>query len=108
MLSQTTIAIWSRILNTYLTVFKLVIWPTYLCDMDFTGDRNGAGPCSGDSGGGLYMLDNGKWRLRGVVSVSLRPQNGEASCNLDEYIIFTDTAQYLTWIRNIISQNYFD
>ncbi|XP_075983751.1 serine protease gd-like isoform X2 [Anticarsia gemmatalis] len=72
------------------------------------GDRKGAGPCRGDSGGGLYLLDGGKWRLRGVVSISLRPQNGDTTCNLNEYIVFTDTAQYLTWIRSVMAENYYD
>ncbi|XP_064292732.1 LOW QUALITY PROTEIN: serine protease gd-like [Plodia interpunctella] len=66
------------------------------------GDRNGAGPCLGDSGGGLYILDNGRWRLRGVVSLSLRPENGDNTCNLNEYIVFTDAAQYIRWIKNIM------
>ncbi|KOB65211.1 Uncharacterized protein OBRU01_23054 [Operophtera brumata] len=64
--------------------------------------------CAGDSGGGLYILDNGRWRLRGVVSLSLRSLNGENTCNLNEYIIFTDSAQYVMWIKNIMSQNLYD
>ncbi|XP_063368745.1 serine protease gd-like [Cydia amplana] len=70
------------------------------------GDRNGAGPCLGDSGGGLYILDGGRWRLRGVVSLSLRPENGESTCNLNEYIIFTDAAKFIDWIKNIISNKF--
>ncbi|KAG6449751.1 hypothetical protein O3G_MSEX006202 [Manduca sexta] len=72
------------------------------------GDRKGSGPCTGDSGGGLYILDGGRWRIRGVVSLSLRPQNGDNTCNLNEYIVFTDTAQYLPWMRNIMSKNLYD
>ncbi|CAH0713669.1 unnamed protein product, partial [Brenthis ino] len=68
------------------------------------GDRNGSGPCLGDSGGGLYILDNGRWRLRGVVSKSLPSDDPEYSCNLNEYIVFTDTAQYLPWIKDIMSK----
>ncbi|XP_038215084.1 serine protease gd-like [Zerene cesonia] len=63
------------------------------------GDKKGAGPCLGDSGGGLYILDNGRWRLRGVVSLSLVSQNGDHTCNLNEYVVFTDTAQYIPWIK---------
>ncbi|XP_063388869.1 serine protease gd-like [Cydia fagiglandana] len=70
------------------------------------GDRNGAGPCLGDSGGGLYILDGGRWRLRGVVSLSLRPENGESTCNLDEYVIFTDAAKFIDWIINVISNKF--
>ncbi|XP_026727440.1 serine protease gd-like isoform X1 [Trichoplusia ni] len=84
--------------------FHLLTSETTLC----AGDRSGAGPCRGDSGGGLYLLDGGRWRLRGVVSVSLRATNSESVCNLNEYLIFTDTAQYLPWIRRVMSENYFD
>ncbi|XP_052738764.1 serine protease gd-like isoform X1 [Bicyclus anynana] len=68
------------------------------------GDHSGAGPCLGDSGGGLYIQDKGRWRIRGVVSLSLRAE-GDAICNLDDYIVFTDTAQYLPWI-NTVMNNY--
>ncbi|XP_052751870.1 serine protease gd-like [Galleria mellonella] len=68
------------------------------------GDRNGAGPCLGDSGGGLYLLDSGRWRVRGIVSLSLRPENGDNTCNLNEYIVFTDAAQYLKWIKNVMAK----
>lgn len=64
------------------------------------GDLNGSGPCRGDSGGGLYLKYEGKWRLRGVVSISLRGDLG--TCNLNEYLVFTDTAQFLPWIRKIL------
>ncbi|XP_063541269.1 serine protease gd-like [Cydia strobilella] len=70
------------------------------------GDRNGAGPCLGDSGGGLYILDGGRWRLRGVVSLSLRPENGESTCNLNEYVIFTDAAKFIEWIKKVISNKF--
>ncbi|XP_073948148.1 serine protease gd-like isoform X2 [Choristoneura fumiferana] len=80
------------------TDFHLLTSSNTLC----AGDRNGAGPCLGDSGGGLYLLEGGRWRLRGVVSLSLRPENGDNSCNLNEYIIFTDAAKYLQWINNIM------
>ncbi|XP_026488066.2 serine protease gd-like [Vanessa tameamea] len=69
------------------------------------GDHSGSGPCLGDSGGGLYILDNGRWRLRGVVSLSLWTENGESTCNLDDYVVFTDTAQYLPWINNVMSNS---
>lgn len=75
---------------------------------DFTfcaGDRNGTGPCNGDSGGGLYMREKGEkqWRLRGIVSVSLHSDDGEYSCNVQQYIVFTDVAKYLSWIKRIVS-----
>ncbi|KAJ8712627.1 hypothetical protein PYW08_007931 [Mythimna loreyi] len=82
--------------------FHEVTFDTTFC----AGDLKGAGPCTGDSGSGLYLRDDGKWRLRGVVSLSL--QSSSRTCNLNEYVVFTDAAQYLPWIRNILSQKYFD
>ncbi|KAJ8712726.1 hypothetical protein PYW08_008030 [Mythimna loreyi] len=84
--------------------FHQLTYNTTLC----AGDRNGAGPCKGDSGGGLYLLEGGKWRLRGVVSISVQSENGARTCNLNEYVVYTDTAQFLPWIRNILSEKYYD
>ncbi|KAJ8712868.1 hypothetical protein PYW08_008172 [Mythimna loreyi] len=83
-------------------VFHQVTYNTTLC----AGYRNGSGPCSGDSGGGLYLLERGKWTLRGLVSLSL--QNTWLTCDLNEYVVFTDTAQFLPWIRNILGDKYID
>ncbi|KAJ8711201.1 hypothetical protein PYW07_008443 [Mythimna separata] len=83
-------------------VFHQVTYNTTLC----AGYRNGSGPCSGDSGGGLYLLERGKWMLRGVVSLSL--QNTRLTCDLNEYVVFTDTAQFLPWTRKIIGDKYID
>ncbi|XP_028175360.1 spermosin-like [Ostrinia furnacalis] len=69
------------------------------------GDRNGVGPCLGDSGGGLYIIEDGRWRVRGIVSLSLRQENGDDTCNLNNYIVFTDAAKYDKWIRNIVQQS---
>ncbi|KAL0818402.1 hypothetical protein ABMA28_008874 [Loxostege sticticalis] len=71
------------------------------------GDQNGSGPCLGDSGGGLYIIEDGRWRLRGVVSLSLRPENGDDTCNLKNYIVFTDAAKYDKWIRDIVQSSLF-
>ncbi|XP_032527396.1 serine protease gd-like isoform X1 [Danaus plexippus] len=66
------------------------------------GDRTGAGPCLGDSGGGLYLLHRGRWRLRGIVSLSLLSDD-ESQCDLKQYIVFTDAAQYMPWITDVLS-----
>lgn len=73
---------------------------TTLC----AGSKDGSGPCNGDSGGGLYLFDNGKsrWVLRGIVSNSLIDPNSYNVCNLREYIVFTDSAKYLKWILSNI------
>ncbi|KAJ8712773.1 hypothetical protein PYW08_008077 [Mythimna loreyi] len=82
-------------------LFHELTFDSTLC----AGDRMGSGPCVGDSGGGMYLFNGGKWRVRGIVSVSLRAENGDATCNLNEYVVFTDTAKFLTWIKNIIAQS---
>ncbi|KAJ8711114.1 hypothetical protein PYW07_008356 [Mythimna separata] len=84
--------------------FHQLTYNTTLC----AGDRDGRGPCKGDSGSGLYLLEGGKWRLRGVVSLAVHSENGARTCNLNEYVVYTDTAQFLLWIRNILSQKYYD
>ncbi|KAJ8711115.1 hypothetical protein PYW07_008357 [Mythimna separata] len=83
-------------------VFHQVTYNTTLC----AGYRNGTGPCSGDSGGGLYLLEGGKWTLRGVVSLAL--QNSRLTCDLNEYVVFTDTAKFLPWIRHILADKYIE
>ncbi|KAJ8712866.1 hypothetical protein PYW08_008170 [Mythimna loreyi] len=83
-------------------VFHQVTYNTTLC----AGYRNGTGPCSGDSGGGLYLLERGKWTLRGLASLSL--QNTWLTCDLNEYVVFTDTAQFLPWIKKIMGDKYID
>lgn len=66
------------------------------------GGRDGTGPCNGDSGGGLYLNRNGKWLLRGIVSNSLKDTETN-SCNLNEYVVFTDASKYNSWIQNIMN-----
>jgi hypothetical protein len=66
----------------------------------------GSGPCSGDSGGGMYTperMENGatRWMLRGVVSQSLLDETTH-QCDLRNYVVFTDVAKHVTWIRQII------
>jgi hypothetical protein len=63
------------------------------------GGRNNVGPCVGDSGGGLMVRENGKYYVRGIVSVSLRGPDG---CDLENFVVFTDVAKYIQWIDNIM------
>jgi len=39
------------------------------------------------------------WNLRGIVSNSKPDDNDNRLCNVNNYIIFTDIAQYLDWIK---------
>ncbi|XP_055678842.1 serine protease gd-like [Lutzomyia longipalpis] len=64
------------------------------------GWRNGTeGPCNGDSGGPFVFKKDGRWTLRGVVSTSLLT-DGSNTCNLNEYVVFTDVAQFTDWITS--------
>lgn len=60
------------------------------------GYANGTGVCAGDSGSGLYVLHNGKYYLRGIVSASL--YGFAFGCNVDEHAIFTDVLKFYDWI----------
>ncbi|KAF5281673.1 hypothetical protein FQR65_LT14603 [Abscondita terminalis] len=64
------------------------------------GYRNNSGPCNGDSGGGFLMQVDGRWTLRGVVSMSLATPEG--ACDLSQYVVFTDVAQYGEWMLTIL------
>lgn len=64
------------------------------------GNSQGHGPCLGDSGGGLMVLRNNRWFVRGIVSLAQRSGNG---CDLSRYVIYCDVARHLGWIeRNIV------
>ncbi|XP_061394331.1 serine protease gd-like, partial [Musca vetustissima] len=61
------------------------------------GNRDGSGPCMGDSGSGLMINRNGRWYLRGVVSAG---QTKQQKCNLLEYVVFCDVAKHLSWVQS--------
>ncbi|KAJ9575343.1 hypothetical protein L9F63_025711, partial [Diploptera punctata] len=70
------------------------------------GYRNGSSVCNGDSGGGLVLPEEQAdgsvtWMLRGIVSSSKPGDSIKEICDNQNYIIFTDAAQYLVWIRRI-------
>ncbi|XP_059477553.1 proclotting enzyme-like [Neocloeon triangulifer] len=69
------------------------------------GHRNGTGPCKGDSGGGLYVWDasSRKWSIRGVVSQSLWDNNIN-SCDLKNYVTFTDVSKLMPWVKQMTRQ----
>ncbi|XP_034489089.1 serine protease gd-like [Drosophila innubila] len=70
--------------------------PRTLCG----GNSQGHGPCLGDSGGGLMVLRNSRWMVRGIVSLAQRSGN---SCDLSRYVIYCDVSKHLDWIeRNIV------
>ncbi|KAF2882841.1 hypothetical protein ILUMI_23353 [Ignelater luminosus] len=71
------------------------------------GFRNGTSVCNGDSGGGMVFpksnsdIQNPRWQLRGLVSISVALQN-YFKCDETHYAVFTDAAKYLDWIRKSI------
>ncbi|XP_044261135.1 serine protease gd-like [Tribolium madens] len=65
------------------------------------GERNESGPCNGDSGSGFIMKRNGKWSLRGVVSISTYDPIKQ-SCDLTNYVVFTDVSKFRSWLLAIV------
>ncbi|XP_034489085.1 serine protease gd-like isoform X2 [Drosophila innubila] len=75
---------------------KDFLTPRTLC----AGNSQGHGPCLGDSGGGLMVLRNNRWMVRGIVSLAQRSGN---SCDLSRYVIYCDVARHLSWIeKNVV------
>ncbi|XP_034115053.1 serine protease gd [Drosophila albomicans] len=75
---------------------KDFLTPRTLC----AGNSQGHGPCLGDSGGGLMVLRNNRWMVRGIVSLAQRAGN---SCDLSRYVIYCDVARHLSWIeQNVV------
>ncbi|XP_058453057.1 uncharacterized protein LOC131431393 [Malaya genurostris] len=82
-----------------------VYYPKFLYDRKTfcAGYRNGTSAGLGDSGGGLYIEIDGKWRLRGIVS------NGKLNpttllLDTKSYVVFTDVAYYRSWINQKVPQ----
>ncbi|XP_013167820.1 PREDICTED: serine protease gd-like isoform X5 [Papilio xuthus] len=67
-----------------------------------TGYRKSTSVCNGDSGGGMVFQMNDSWHLRGLVSLSVARQN-EYRCDPTHYVVFTDLAKFLPWIRQHIN-----
>ncbi|KAH8311007.1 hypothetical protein KR044_003848 [Drosophila immigrans] len=62
-------------------------------------NKQGAGPCTGDSGGGLMLQEQDVWLLRGVVSAG---QKLTKTCDLTQPVIYTDVARHINWVRQNI------
>lgn len=60
---------------------------------------SGTSVCNGDSGGGMYFENDGIYSLRGIVSLTVARSAEANICNPQEYVLFTDAARYLDWIR---------
>jgi secreted trypsin-like serine protease len=66
------------------------------------GEKNGKGPCNGDSGSGFVIKQGGKWMLRGVVSAGL-PDPVKLTCDLTKYIVLSDVTKFNDWILSYLS-----
>ncbi|XP_052865076.1 coagulation factor XI-like isoform X2 [Anopheles cruzii] len=66
------------------------------------GFKNGTSVCNGDSGGGMVFKHNGRWYLRGVVSVSAALQD-RFRCDPNHYVVFTDVAKFVRWIKSLMT-----
>ncbi|XP_026313565.1 serine protease gd-like [Hyposmocoma kahamanoa] len=67
------------------------------------GYRDGTSVCNGDSGGGMVFNKQNRWYLRGLVSLSVARQN-EYRCDPTHYVVFTDLAKFLPWIKQNINE----
>lgn len=74
-------------------VFSKLVTSRTFC----AGNRDGVGPCMGDSGSGLVLQRNNRWMLRGIVSFG---QTNRGQCNLYEYVVYVDVAQHLNWLED--------
>lgn len=69
----------------------------------------GSSACNGDSGGGMvFQKATGSssriaYHLRGLVSLSVALQN-KAKCDPSHYVVFTDVAKYLDFIKEAMTQ----
>ncbi|KAI4455189.1 modular serine protease [Holotrichia oblita] len=73
------------------------------------GFINGTSACNGDSGGGMVFKKTTEdqkrkaYHLRGLVSLSVALQN-QAKCDATHYVVFTDVAKYLEFIKEAMMQ----
>lgn len=71
----------------------------YLHENNFcAGYRNGTNVCSGDSGSGMIFEIEGKWFLRGIVSLGVGLEN-ETRCDISQNVLFTDVPDFFEWIK---------
>lgn len=66
------------------------------------GTENESGPCQGDSGGGLFILDQNRWFLKGIVSSSFVVLG---KCDVTQDAVFTNVPKYISWINGIIKES---
>ncbi|XP_039764523.1 chymotrypsin-C-like [Pararge aegeria] len=80
------------------------------------GYRNHTSACNGDSGSAfqVFVPDSaqqnvdtrrpGTWLVRGIVSLTVSREDAPI-CDPDQYVVYTDVAEYLTWIKNNLNDD---
>lgn len=68
------------------------------------GLTNGSGVCFGDSGGGLFIENNGVYHLKGIVSSSLL---NATECDVFGNAIYTNLIMFRDWIENVTGGDLF-
>ncbi|XP_049824629.1 plasma kallikrein-like [Aethina tumida] len=87
-------------------LFPIVLFEKNYC----AGFVNDEMKCNGDSGGGMIFPksnvseEDPVWQLRGLISIGVALQ-GQITCNNMRYVIFTDVAKHLDWIKSVIKRN---
>lgn len=60
--------------------------------------------CNGYNGASLTFEENGVFSIRGIVSGGV-PKDGQIYvCDPYEYVIFTDVAQFIHWIKESVPE----
>lgn len=61
--------------------------------------------CKGDSGGGYVFETNGRYFIRGIVSLSPSSPTIVNTCDSNQYTLFTRVAKYEEFIYQYESQH---
>lgn len=61
---------------------------------------NTFGFCNSYSEGAFYVLLNGKWTIRGIVSHSILTTN--ETCGFSQYVGLLDVTQHISWINKFL------
>ncbi len=64
----------------------------------------------GDSGGGLAVAVDETWTLVGIVSVGkvIKKSKPDETCDLSNYVLYTDVARFHNWINRVIMETHRD
>lgn len=65
---------------------------------------SGTGPCNGDSGAGMVILDPNSsiWYLRALVSLAMVDHDTQR-CDLNRSVVLTNVNKYQGWIQEAMS-----